>query len=166
MRDAWQTPHGARPNREGVEDGASHFQRVSARNAKLPGRSLEPISNDRPRGMTVSGGNAVQNSAYRFDITCGPRIRKDLGAFNFAMGACGSCLPITRCPDHPIFGTPSPMPQLGFQRVYMAPSEPVPGWRRVERFCLSDYPMPRSPDHPIFTPPPGLLPCFVANKCT
>src|SRR5579859_7832161 len=95
MRDAWQTPHGARPNREGVEDGASRFQRVSARNAKLPGRSLEPISNDRPRGMTVSGGNAVQNSAYRFGVTCGPRIRKDLGAFNFIHAWQAFAFPIT-----------------------------------------------------------------------
>jgi hypothetical protein len=26
--------------------------------------------------MTVSGGNAVQNSAYRFDVTCGPHHRR------------------------------------------------------------------------------------------
>ena len=49
---------------------------VSARGAKLPGRSLEPFSNGRPRGMTVSGGNAVQNSAYRSGVTCGPQIAK------------------------------------------------------------------------------------------
>jgi len=35
--------------------------------------------------MTVSGGNAVQNSAYRSGITCGPQVREDLGAFNFGM---------------------------------------------------------------------------------
>ena len=85
MRDAWQTPHGARPNREGMDDGASRFPCVPARCAKLPGRSLEPISNDRPRGMTVSGGNAVQNSAYRFDITLRPlRSKTIVGAFNFS----------------------------------------------------------------------------------
>jgi len=49
---------------------------VPARCAKLSGRSLEPISNDRPRGMTVSGGNAVQNSAYRSGITYGPQVVK------------------------------------------------------------------------------------------
>jgi len=51
---------------------SSNASCVSARGAKLSGRSLEPFSNERPRGMTVSGGNAVQNSAYRSDITCGP----------------------------------------------------------------------------------------------
>src|SRR6478735_4136991 len=66
---------------------SSESLRISAaglsarRTPQLPGRSLEPISNDRPRGMTVSGGNAVQNSAYRFGITCGPQVRKDLRAF-------------------------------------------------------------------------------------
>jgi len=33
--------------------------------------------------MTVSGGNAVQNSAYRSGITCGLQVREDLKAFNF-----------------------------------------------------------------------------------
>src|ERR1039457_7725469 len=41
---AGQTPRGARPNRGG---GA-------ARPARLPGRSLEPVSNGRPRGMTAA----------------------------------------------------------------------------------------------------------------
>jgi hypothetical protein len=51
---------------------SSESLRISAaglnarRTPQLPGRSLEPVSNERPRGMTVSGGNAVQNSAYRF----------------------------------------------------------------------------------------------------
>src|SRR5438270_13989765 len=66
---------------------SSESLRISAaglnarRTPQLPGRSLEPFSNGRPRGMTVSGGNAVQNSAYRFDITCGPQVREDLRAF-------------------------------------------------------------------------------------
>ena len=69
---AWQTPHGARPNREEVppplqglhdawrlcrEMAAGRFcsdgGRVPARCAKPPGRSLEPRSNARPRGMIV-----------------------------------------------------------------------------------------------------------------
>jgi len=59
---------------------SSESLRISAaglnarRTPQLPGRSLEPFSNGRPRGMTVSGGNAVQNSAYRFDVTCGPQV--------------------------------------------------------------------------------------------
>jgi hypothetical protein len=101
MTGAWQTPHGARPNREGTgwpgerkaragslepvarakqaKAVAELLQKAScvpARRAQLPGRSLEPASNGRPRGMTVNGGNAVQNSAYRSSITCGPCARK------------------------------------------------------------------------------------------
>jgi len=53
------------------------------RTPQLPGRSLEPFSDERPRGMTVSGGNAVQNSAYRSGISCGLQVREDLKAFNF-----------------------------------------------------------------------------------
>src|SRR5438105_3831944 len=64
MRRARQTPHGARPNREGVRNAS--FEHVLARRVQPPGRSLEPRSNARPRGMAVppeqSGG---QNSAYR-----------------------------------------------------------------------------------------------------
>src|SRR5882724_4112260 len=64
MRRARQTPHGARPNREGAEASALGACRLGA--PQPPGRSLEPRSNARPRGMTVpleqSGG---QNSAYR-----------------------------------------------------------------------------------------------------
>ena len=33
--------------------------------------------------MTVSGGNAVQNSAYRSSITWGPQVPKNLRAFSF-----------------------------------------------------------------------------------
>ncbi len=74
MRRAGQTPHGARPNREEVppwrpvldirQEPAATAGRVPARRAIPPGRSLEPRSNARPRGMTVppQGG---QNSAYR-----------------------------------------------------------------------------------------------------
>src|SRR6202795_2998367 len=61
MRRAGQTPHGARPNREGVQ-----FRLGACRLGapQPPGRSLEPRSNAWPRGMTVppQGG---QNSAYR-----------------------------------------------------------------------------------------------------
>jgi hypothetical protein len=81
MGEAWQTPHGARPNREGIEDGASHFQRVPARRAKLPGRSLEPFSNGRPRGMTVTAA-----MPYRIRLTgpislVAPTIGNDCGGF-------------------------------------------------------------------------------------
>jgi len=50
MQRAGQTPHGARPNREGawLRLGAC---RLGA--PQPPGRSLEPRSNARPRGMTV-----------------------------------------------------------------------------------------------------------------
>jgi hypothetical protein len=63
MRRAGQTPHGARPNREGP--------RVRPRTCRLgasqpPGRSLEPRSNAWPRGMTVLlEQSSRQNSAYR-----------------------------------------------------------------------------------------------------
>src|SRR5207253_10322950 len=63
MWRAGQTPHGARPNREGP--------RVRLRTCRLgasqpPGRSLEPHSNARPRGMTVLlEQSGRQNSAYR-----------------------------------------------------------------------------------------------------
>src|ERR1700684_986277 len=51
MPRAGQTPHGARPNREEVHGfGREH---VPARCVKPSGRSLEPRSNARPRGMAV-----------------------------------------------------------------------------------------------------------------
>src|SRR5207245_6000086 len=61
MQRAWQTPHGARPNRKGP-GFAWETCRLGA--SQPPGRSLELRSNARPRGMTVppQGG---QNSAYR-----------------------------------------------------------------------------------------------------
>src|ERR1700726_2372210 len=64
MQRAGQTPHGARPNREGARNFG--FAHASARRVKPPGRSLEPGSDAGPRGMAVpperSGG---QHSAYR-----------------------------------------------------------------------------------------------------
>ena len=76
MRRAWQTPHGARPNREGVRNAS--FEHVPARHVQPPGRSLEPRSNARPRGMAVlPDPSGRQNSAYRsgchnflFSATC------------------------------------------------------------------------------------------------
>src|SRR5882672_10315116 len=64
MSRAGQTPHGARPNREEVPDfGRGH---VPARCVKPPGRSLEPRSDARPRGMAVPQEQSRgQNSAYR-----------------------------------------------------------------------------------------------------
>ncbi len=64
MRRAGQTPHGARPNREEVRGFGRG--RVPARCAKPSGRSLEPRSNARPRGMAVlAEQSGRQNSAYR-----------------------------------------------------------------------------------------------------
>ena len=64
MQRAGQTPHGARPNREEVWDfGSGH---VPARCVKPSGRSLEPRSDARPRGMAVQREQSRgQNSAYR-----------------------------------------------------------------------------------------------------
>jgi hypothetical protein len=64
MARAGQTPHGARPNREeGRGFGRGH---VPARCVKPSGRSLEPRSNARPRGMAVQREQSRgQNSAYR-----------------------------------------------------------------------------------------------------
>src|SRR5271157_1035353 len=55
MRRAGQTPHGARPNREGFPGKPSGFAGDACRLGAPPppGRSLEPRSNARPRGMTV-----------------------------------------------------------------------------------------------------------------
>jgi hypothetical protein len=61
MRRAGQTPHGARPNREGVQRKLDAC-RLGA--PQPPGRSLEPRSNAWPRGMTVLP-QGRQNSAYR-----------------------------------------------------------------------------------------------------
>jgi len=63
MQRAGQTPHGARPNREEI---AARPRYVPARCVKPPGRSLEPRSNARPRGMAVPQQRCCgQNSAYR-----------------------------------------------------------------------------------------------------
>ena len=76
MSRAWQTPHGARPNRKEVRDLG--FGHVPARCVKPSGRSLEPRSDARPRGMAVQQEQSRgQNSAYRsgcrkvfFSATC------------------------------------------------------------------------------------------------
>ena len=64
MQRAGQTPHGARPNREEVRGlGRGH---VLTRCVKPSGRSLEPRSDARPRGMAVPREQSCgQNSAYR-----------------------------------------------------------------------------------------------------
>ena len=74
MPRAGQTPHGARPNREeprpfwqehGTREALARMGGdVPARCVKPPGRSLEPRSNARPRGMAVPSQDG-QNSAYR-----------------------------------------------------------------------------------------------------
>src|SRR5205809_7726648 len=86
MREARQTPHGARPNREGV---APQGACVPARRAKPSGRSLEPCSNEWPRGMTVTAA-----TPYRIRLTdlislAGPCIRENARAFQLA--ACCGC---------------------------------------------------------------------------
>src|SRR5689334_1043375 len=102
MDGAGQTPHGARPNREGMEwqhfmracsvrhgersFGSSESLRISAaglnarRTPQLSGRSLEPASNDRPRGMTVTAETpyrirligSISLVALRFERIWGP----------------------------------------------------------------------------------------------
>ena len=57
-RLAWQTPPGARPNREQSRSGS----------LRLPGRLLEAASNRRPRGMIAASASSdalEQNPAYR-----------------------------------------------------------------------------------------------------
>ena len=157
MLRAWQTPHGARPNRERMEDGVSRFPCVPARCAKLPGRSLEPISNDRPRGMTVSGGNAVQNSAYRPDVFCGPWIREDSRAFNFACNperSEKSYSQFTRIPVRlGLLRVRSCLSELGFLRVSASPrcAFAFPDFRRCRRFR-------RSPPLPVHPTTPQIIP--------
>src|SRR5579864_800873 len=102
MQRAWQTPHGARPNREGA-----WFRLGACRLGALapPGRSLEPRSNAWPRGMAVlryvgwsqlSGSRLSfpcrQNSAYRSGCHA-----IFLGSFDFAQDF-GSGLPLRSCP--------------------------------------------------------------------
>jgi len=68
MQRAGQTPHGARPNREGPGVGVKTSPGITCRlgASQPPGRSLEPRSNARPRGMTVLlEKSGRQNSAYR-----------------------------------------------------------------------------------------------------
>ena len=68
MQRAGQTPHGARPNREGPGFGvkASPGRTCRLGASQPPGRSLEPRSNAWPRGMTVlREQSSRQNSAYR-----------------------------------------------------------------------------------------------------
>src|SRR5580704_17658075 len=77
MQRAGQTPHGARPNREGlgfgVKASAGGTCRLGA--SQPPGRSLEPRSNAWPRGMTVlREQSGRQNSAYRSGCHKVPRI--------------------------------------------------------------------------------------------
>src|SRR5258708_38342913 len=82
MRGAWQTPHGARPNREGMAATPC----VPARRAQPPGRSLEPLSNGRPRGMIVAAA-----TPYKIRLT-GPAslvalsFQKNERAFQFCEG--------------------------------------------------------------------------------
>jgi hypothetical protein len=93
MSEAWQTPHGARPNREGVEDGASRFPCVPARRAKLPGRSLEPFSNDRPRGMTVTAAMPYRIRLIGPTSLVAPTIGNDCGGFQICCESSFALLP-------------------------------------------------------------------------
>ena len=74
MRRAGQTPHGARPNREGFPGKPSGFAGEACRLGapQPPGRSLEPRSNAWPRGMTV-----LPETADRIRLT-GPAATKKL----------------------------------------------------------------------------------------
>src|SRR5581483_1576182 len=72
MLRAGQTPHGARPNREGSAACGGASQHGAP---ELPGRSLmSACSNAPPRGMIVVFGLRFgqQNSAYRFSRFMGP----------------------------------------------------------------------------------------------
>src|SRR5580692_4345992 len=104
MQRAGQTPHGARPNREEVPLVRSvpascvadlRNQRDACRLGapQPPGRSLEPGSNARPRGMTVlleSSGR--QNSAYRSGCLLFLNLAKEFGLEPFPV----SIIPRTR----------------------------------------------------------------------
>jgi hypothetical protein len=150
MLEAGQTPHGARPNREGMEDGASRFSCVPARRAKLPGRSLEPFSNDRPRGMTVTAA-----MPYRIRLTgstslVAPMIGNDCGGFQL-------CGPL-----------PPPLPrssQIGVGLSGIIPSHPRLAWSSEDQprlaqgsvfFNFGNYPILA-----ISPVPPSPLPPYV-----
>src|ERR1700674_384444 len=65
MQRAGQTPHGARPNREGARNfGSAH---APARRVKPPGRSLEPRSDAGPRGMAVPPG-AIRRTEFGLQV--------------------------------------------------------------------------------------------------
>src|SRR5258708_7152604 len=88
MRGAGQTPHGARPNREGIL--AEMPECVLARCAKLPGRSLEPSSDGGPRGMTVTAA-----TSYKIRLTgpmslVAPALGNERGGFQFSAVSAGS----------------------------------------------------------------------------
>jgi hypothetical protein len=60
----------------------SHAFRLEA--LELPGRSLEPFSNDRPRGIIVNGGNAVTEFGLQVQHHLWPLLSETkAGAFNF-----------------------------------------------------------------------------------
>ncbi|SRR5581483_2560775 len=80
MHEARQTPHGARPNREGV---APHGACAPARRAKPSGRSLEPCSNAWPRGMTVTAATPYRIRLISPMSLAGPHVRKNVRTFQF-----------------------------------------------------------------------------------
>src|SRR5579859_372705 len=79
MRGAGQTPHGARPNREGVAPKALC---VPARCAKPSGRSLELFSDEWPRGMTVTAATPYRIRLIDLISLAGLPIRKNVKALS------------------------------------------------------------------------------------
>jgi hypothetical protein len=91
MQRAGQTPHGARPNREGFQRKLK-AHRLGA--PQPPGRSLEPRSNAWPRGMTVPQHSCCgQNSAYR----SGCQVKRLRGILHFVQDF-GNGLPLRSRP--------------------------------------------------------------------
>src|SRR5882724_9041623 len=79
MHGAGQTPHGARPNREEIP--AAMPECVPARDAKLPGRSLEPSSDVRPRGMTVTAATPYKIRLIGPMLLVAPAFGNERGGF-------------------------------------------------------------------------------------
>ena len=67
----------------GKEFGWQHLNAFRLEALELPGRSLEPSSNGRPRGITVSGGNAVTEFGLQVQHHLWPLLSETkAGAFN------------------------------------------------------------------------------------
>ena len=129
------------------------FPCVSARSAKLPGRSLEPFSNGRPRGMTVTAATPYRIRLTGLASLAALRFERIWGPSSLAW-ICGSCFSDT--PDHPITRSWTPLP------VYPISSQVIPTgprpravfawmgrvWRGFERFTHDWRRVPFAPPTP------------------